>query len=65
MLTISILTKNELIITYKNVERYIFSGSDTISIQIKEDQFDKYFFKDINGIIIKRKGAKNGKKAER
>jgi len=67
MITISILTKNNLKITYKNIRRYRFEDNkikiavnDTIvTAYIREDITDCYSFDDIKGIIIKKKGAKN------
>ena len=57
MITVTILTKNNLKITYKNIHRYRFEG-DKIKIEVN-DILDCYSFDNIKGIIIKKKGAKN------
>lgn len=67
MITISILTRNNLKITYKNIRRYRFEDNkikiavnDTlVPAYMREDIIDCYSFDDIKGIIIKKKGAKN------
>ena len=67
MLSISILTKNDLKITYKNIISYCFEGNkikivvtgEVTPTYIKPNIIDYYIFDDIKGIIIKKKGAKN------
>lgn len=68
MITISILTRNDLKITYKGVDHYRFEG-DKIKIVLREDSepdsliinqlTDCYSFSDLKGIIIKKKRSQN------
>ena len=66
MITVTILTKNDIKITYKNVDHYSVENDDIFMISVCEPDsdcnffiHDRYKFKDIKGIIIKKKGAKN------
>lgn len=68
MITVTILTRNNLKIIYKGVDHYRFEG-DKIKIVIHDDSkpdsliikqsTDCYSFSDLKGIIIKKKGTKN------
>ena len=65
MLTVTILTKNNIKITYKNIDHYTIENDTVLMISVREPDgnygyiHDRYDIKDITGIIIKKKGAKN------